>query len=287
MYQGKRSGAAGTDARQDSAEKAPKERRSAQTARKASSGKRIRTEAILFYTSIVLLLLAVVFLLAFVKEFRAYKAADRYYEQLADEVEQDRSDEVIFTSRVNFAPLNEKNPDIAAWLSVPGLSLSLPVTWCGDNQTYLHKAFDGSENRNGCLFLSARATPDFSGCYQVIYGHHIHSGSMFGSLANYKDRAFWEQYPTFMLYTPQGDYACTVFSCYRTVDQTDVYRVDWERDEDYAAFLDRIREASIYDTGIAIPDDAHVLTLSTCDSAYSGQTKRFVVHAVMESLPGL
>ena len=259
----------------------------AEKIRRAPSRRRIRTDAILFYGCICLLILSVVFLLAFMKEHRAYEKAEQYYETLADQVTQNASQNVIFSSRVNFAPLNEENPDIAAWLSIPGLSLSLPVTWCGDNQTYLHKAFDGSENRNGCLFLSAKATPDFSGCYQLIYGHHIHSGSMFGSLANYKDADFWEKYPTFSLYTPQGDYTCTIFSCYNTVDQTDVYRVDWKQDEDYAAFLKQIGDASLYDTGVNVPDGAHVLTLSTCDSPYSGQNKRFVVHAVMEKMSGM
>ena len=234
----------------------------------------------------VCFVLSMVCFLIFLREMRSYQRDSGFYQTLAEETAQAIGTDAPEQggSRMDFSALLERNGDTAAWLDIPGLGLALPVVWCGDNETYLKTAFDGSSSRNGCLFLSAQAQPDFSLPYQVIYGHHIHNGSMFGDLADYKKREHWQQYPTFALYTPEGDYLCTIFSCHNTQDRTEVYRVDWQVDEEYAAFLGRLQEGSLYDTGVSVDENSRVLTLSTCDSPYSGGMKRFVVHAVMEPL---
>ena len=57
--------------------------------------------------------------------------------------------------------------------------------------------------------------------------------------------------------------------------------MDWKDAGEYSAFLERIKAASVYDTGVNVFPGDKVLTLSTCGSAYTGGKDRFVVHAVM------
>ena len=46
------------------------------------------------------------------------------------------------------------NKDMAAWLQIPGTNIDYPVMWTPEDETYyLYRAFDGSENKNGCLLL--------------------------------------------------------------------------------------------------------------------------------------
>ena len=80
-------------------------------------------------------------------------------------------------SPVDFATLQAVNPDAAAWLEMPGLDLSLPIVQAQDNQTYLHRGFDGSDSPAGCLFFAASTDGD-AALYRVIYGHNLHDGSM-------------------------------------------------------------------------------------------------------------
>ena len=40
----------------------------------------------------------------------------------------------------------------------------------------------------------------------------------------------------------------------------------------------------LYDTGVDVPSGSHILTLSTCRSAYASNNQRFVVHAIMEPI---
>jgi len=45
-----------------------------------------------------------------------------------------------------------------------------------------------------------------------------------------------------------------------------------------------MKAASAYDTGVDVFPGDKVLTLSTCDSSYSGGKDRFVVHAIMRRI---
>ena len=45
------------------------------------------------------------------------------------------------------------------------------------------------------------ADMDFSDLYNIIYGHNMNNGSMFGSLKKYKDEGFWKKNQYFTVYT--------------------------------------------------------------------------------------
>ena len=228
---------------------------------------------------IVLLLAGVGFLGVFGYEQYGYLKSSRYYDELAQLSHQITGEQSM--SSIDFAALEQINPDIAAWLEMPGLPLSLPVVQAQDNDTYLHHSFDGSPSPCGCLFFSA--SPADSDLYRVIYGHNLHTGSMFSGLTNYRDQAFWEQNPTFTLCTPEGDETWRIFSCHEATDTEELYRTGRTPGEEYNAFLQELQAASLYDTGVTVPEDARVLTLSTCSTSYGSGLDRFVVHAYCES----
>ena len=129
--------------------------------------------------SIVLLLAGLGFLGAFGHAQYQYGKSGRYYARL----QQTAADP---DGGIDFAALQAINPDAAAWLEMPGLGISLPVVQAADNETYLHRSFDGSDSPAGCLFFAA---PAGDGLYRVIYGHNLHDGSMFNGLLNYRVHA--------------------------------------------------------------------------------------------------
>lgn len=222
--------------------------------------------------SIVLLLAGLGFLGAFGHAQYQYGKSGRYYARL----QQTAADP---DGGIDFAALQAINPDAAAWLEMPGLGISLPVVQAADNETYLHRSFDGSDSPAGCLFFAA---PAGDGLYRVIYGHNLHDGSMFNGLLNYRDEDFYAANPTFTLYTPEGAGTWRIFSCHTATDMGELYRTDRTAGEEYDAFLQQLLEASEYDTGAELPEGAQVVTLSTCLTSYGSGLERYVVHAYRE-----
>ena len=222
--------------------------------------------------SIVLLLAGLGFLGAFGHAQYQYGKSGRYYARL----QQTAADP---DGGIDFAALQAINPDAAAWLEMPGLGISLPVVQAADNETYLHRSFDGSDSPAGCLFFAA---PAGDGLYRVIYGHNLHDGSMFNGLLNYRDEDFYAANPTFTLYTPEGAGTWRIFSCHTATDMEELYRTDRTTGEEYDAFLQQLLEASEYDTGAELPEGAQVVTLSTCLTSYGSGLERYVVHAYRE-----
>ncbi|WP_455783482.1 class B sortase [Gemmiger formicilis] len=230
--------------------------------------------------SAVLLLAGLGFLGAFgYAQYQYYKSGSLYTE--LRQVAVSAVSETEQTEQIDFTALQEINPDVAAWLEIPGLDLSLPVVQAQDNQTYLHRSFDGSESPAGCLFFAAPTGGDEE-LYRVIYGHNLHDGSMFSGLLNYRDEEFYREHPTFTLYTPEGAQTWRIFSCHAATDTEELYRTGRTEGAEYDAFLQELQAMSEYDTGVDLPAGARALTLSTCLTSYGSGLERFVVHAYRE-----
>ena len=227
--------------------------------------------------SAVLLLAGLGFLGAFgYAQYQYYKSGSLYTE--LRQVAVSAVSETEQTEQIDFTALQEINPDVAAWIEIPGLDLSLPVVQAQDNQTYLHRSFDGSESPAGCLFFAAPTGGDEE-LYRVIYGHNLHDCSMFSGLLNYRDAEFYREHPTFTLYTPEGAQTWRVFSCHAATDTEELYRTGRTEGAEYDAFLQELQAMSEYDTGVDLPAGARALTLSTCWSPYVGGLERYVIHA--------
>ncbi|MCI6535331.1 MAG: class B sortase, partial [Lachnospiraceae bacterium] len=94
-----------------------------------------------------------------------YKKGNHTYEELMEYVQEpeadehgkndpDPEDESGFTFlQVDFEEIKAQNPDVAAWIQIPALSVSYPVVQGKDNSYYLHHMFDGQENKNGSIFI--------------------------------------------------------------------------------------------------------------------------------------
>ena len=87
---------------------------------------------------------------------------------------------------MDFAPLQERSPNIKGWLFAEGTNVDYPVVQTDNNDYYLTHLYNGEANASGALFLDYRNNGLFMDQNTVIYGHHMQNGSMFGSLNLYK-----------------------------------------------------------------------------------------------------
>ena len=176
---------------------------------------------------------------------------------------------------VDFASLQARNSDVIGWIYSPNTKIDYPVVKGVDNDFYLSHTFDGTENANGSIFMDTNCQTDFSQHNTILYGHHMNDGSMFASLADYKQTGYLQAHPILYYYTLNGNYALEVFCCFVTGPDSDVYSFNFSSNEEFERYLESWRSRSNFDTDVQVTGEDHIMTLSTC--TYEYEDARYVV----------
>lgn len=93
----------------------------------------------------------------------------------------------------NFDELRALNGDVVGWITVNGTNIDYPILQGKTNSTYMNKDVYGKFSLAGSIFLDVRNKSDFSDPYSLIYGHNMDEHQMFGDLALFKDKDFFEK----------------------------------------------------------------------------------------------
>ena len=176
-----------------------------------------------------------------------------------------------------------QNPDFVAWLRIPGTNVDYPVVQTDDPDDYLNHTFSGKSSVVGTLFSLADADYAAPGRNIAIYGHHLRSSGekMFTSLMRYKNPDFYEDNKTVMLDSLYRHREYTIFAVMNMkVGDWEPSRTTFSGDAAFMAFVNRAKSESLYDTGVEVGADDHILTLITCDRSYAGKEGRLVILAV-------
>ena len=176
-----------------------------------------------------------------------------------------------------------QNPDFIAWLRIPGTNVDYPVVQTDDPDYYLNHTFSGKSSVVGTLFSLADADYAAPGRNIAIYGHHLRSSGekMFTSLMRYKNPDFYEDNLTIVLDSLYRHSEYTIFAVMNMkVGDWEPSRTTFSGDAAFMAFVNRAKSESLYDTGVEVGADDHILTLITCDRSYAGKEGRLVILAV-------
>lgn len=209
--------------------------------------------------------------------------AGKYVEDGAEKEEagQRKKDWWLTEVKVELDRLKEENPDVVGWIRFDNreeVGIDYPILHGKTNETYLRKDLYGNSHIAGSIFLESLNQGDFSDYYNIIYGHNMTDGSMFGNLKKYRDKGFWEKNQYFTVYSPKTVYRYRIFSYEEAVSGGDIYKVGYKPGEEYREFIRRMVEDSAVDTGIKPQTGNKILTLSTCTE--EGDAGRLVIHAV-------
>ncbi len=233
----------------------------------------------------------VIFVMLGIRHYRnlqAQKLYEEYAQKRQENIHQTaapESSDVPLEIPVDFKSLKEDNPDIYAWITIPGTEIDYPVVQSStDNAYYLNHSVDYEESSAGAIFTENYNSRDFSDFLTVLYGHNMKSGAMFAGLRNYEDNSFFETHRDVTIYTPDAIRKYRVFAAYVEDDRHLLYYYNQgQTPEDRRAFLDdaaaRRDLQSIYDADVPVDENSRILTLSTCHRM--GDHYRFLVHACL------
>lgn len=172
-----------------------------------------------------------------------------------------------------YVSLHTQYPDLAGWVRIPDTKVDLPVMQSKDNDYYLHRNIDGTEDINGTLFLDYRANLQKQSANYIIYGHNMKSGEMFGGLKQYLEEPYLSQHDKIQFDTiyEKQTYQIVAVCLTDVGNQTEEsYRyydfIEAESDADIEAFLQNIRSCAVIDKTQDVTVNDKFLTLSTCNS---------------------
>ena len=184
-----------------------------------------------------------------------------------------------------FEKLREINPDTVGWLEIFGTNINYPVLQGADDLEYLNKDIYGNTTLSGSIYLAADNSSDFSDWYNLIYGHHMDNGAMFGDIDKFLNQEYFDAHSKGILQTPKGVYDISIFACVSTDSYEGlIYSLAADASERWPVLMEYIREHAGA-AAATMPDTEHagLLGMSTCSDAVTNG--RIVLFAAVTKRP--
>ena len=185
---------------------------------------------------------------------------------------------------IDWDALHDQNPDIYAWIYVPGTNIDYPVLQHPEDKSYyLNHNIDGSEGYPGCIYTQNVNTKDWTDPNTVIYGHNMNNGSMFHDLHKFEDNVFFDETQYLYIYTPERNLVYEIFAAYPFSNIDLIMCFDYSTPEALLVYFDGIwtnrSMTSHFRDSIVLYGDSKIITMSTC---IGGQPEmRYLVQAVL------
>lgn len=180
--------------------------------------------------------------------------------------------------------LHNKNKKLIGWIKIDDTIIDYPVMQTVNNEYYLDHNFNQEEDRNGCIFMDYQCDV-IKGCdNMILYGHHMQSGKMFGTLNKYSSENYYKEHPKIQFDTiyEKGQYEVMYVFRSKVYSEEEItfkyYQfINAGSEQEFNSYMNEMAALSIYDTGVTAVYGDQLLTLSTCD--YQENDGRFVVVA--------
>ena len=237
-------------------------------------------------------ILAVVFLVSagiFIKSMLEYRKGDAIYENALgfvvetdapQEIEKELPPGMRTYENIDFAGMRAVNEDVIGWIQIYDTPVDYPLLDADDNKHYLNRTYDGQWSGYGSIFIEPRNNSDLNDRHLVIYGHNMINDSMFGSLPEYKNQAYYDAHDKIRVCMPDKDMEYQIFSAYTAHVDSATYYMSFTDDAQFKEMIDHMKVNSVIQSDIMPDTDDQILTLSTCTPA-GAKKYRFVVNAVL------
>lgn len=171
---------------------------------------------------------------------------------------------------IDFAGLQEINPEIYAWIEIPDTNINYPILQHEqeDQSYYLSRDMYGEVQQAGSIYTEYYNHKDFQDPNTIIYGHNMKNGSMFHNLRYFAGQEFFDEHEELYIYLPEKILKYEIIACYEYDDRHLLGSFDFSDEEVYAGYLEEIMNPrSMYTMvreGVELTTQDKLVTLSTC-----------------------
>ncbi|WP_071119253.1 class B sortase [Romboutsia timonensis] len=191
-----------------------------------------------------------------------YKKADKSYEQIRVEKEEEN--------------LYDKYEDYRGWIKIDNTNINYPIVQGKDNSFYLDKDINKNYLSSGSIFMNY-LNHGFNDENTVLFGHHMRNKTMFAQLKKYKEKEFFYGDNDIVIEVENDKVLkYKVFSAYVTDSKDNYIKTNFDDKDQYKEFLEDIKNKSQYKSDIDVNENDKIITLSTC--SYEFNDARMVVH---------
>lgn len=178
--------------------------------------------------------------------------------------------DVMVDNEISIGALKEINNEIFAWISLDGTEIDFPVLKPNNNSKYLTRDYKGEYSQSGAIFEDYRSSI-INDNYSVIYGHRMNGDKMFGSIAKFSDRDYFNSHKSGLLVTENTSFNIEVLAYSElNIQSTKAYSlpIRGQVKNVVTSILDGAKNKN---GGANFEENAKYLLLSTCnkDSKYT------------------
>lgn len=184
----------------------------------------------------------------------------------------------------SFEELQAVNPDVFGWITVYGTHIDYPLLQGEDNSKYVNTNVDGEYSLIGSLFLDCRNADDFSDFNSIIYGHHMAKDRMFGDIADFAEKDFFDSHRYGSIFYDGHTRGLEFFAFLEVDAYDDVYSPAIEGTGDRQAYLDHLLDAAMYTRGLDVDTSDRIVLLSTCASVMTNG-RHILVGRITDEVP--
>lgn len=187
---------------------------------------------------------------------------------------------------LNFDELSAVNPDIYAWIYIPGTNVDYPVaqsTRDRDDSFYLSHDVYRDYRFSGTIYSEIKNSLTFHDPVTVLYGHNMLDGSMFATLHYFSDENFFNKHTTCFVQTKDKMLTYLIYAAYVYDDRHILNTFDFSVESDLLGYQNSTLNPRTYSgfvrSGVELTKDSKILTLSTCTNG--GGNTRYLVQGVL------
>lgn len=181
--------------------------------------------------------------------------------------------------------LKATNSEIYAWIYIPNTNVDYPILQSSkDDAYYLNHDVNGNKSVAGSIYTEGKYnSTDFTDFNTLVYGHNMKAKTMFATLHNFEDAAFFEENRYVFVYMPDRILVYDIFAAYMFSDVHILANYSTASDEGKLQYLEDVfgvRDMQAhYREGVEVTVDSHILTMSTCVGGRPNN--RYLVQAVL------
>jgi len=235
--------------------------------------KKIDISSFFIFVFILGILISVIFIFKWLIDNKKNKELEK---KISTAIDINENGEDI-SYNVDFEKLKDINIDTIGWIKVKGTNIEYAVVKSNNNNYYLKHNFEKEYNNAGWIFADYKNKFDGTDKNIIIYGHNRKDNSMFGSLKNVLTEEWYSNKDNLVIdfITENEHQKYQVFSVYK-IEKEDYYISTEFKQDEFAIFIDTLKNRSIKNFNIDVSEEDKILTLSTCDD---NNKYRVVLHA--------